>query len=51
MPSDGESICDMENGFCQNCSFNTSGFQCEMCLQGYSGDPTGDAKCSGKQIA
>lgn len=48
MPSDGESICDMENGFCVNCSFNTMGSQCEQCLPGYFGDPTGVTKCSGK---
>ena len=50
MPPDGESICDMENGFCVNCSFNTTGQYCERCLPGYYGDPTGDTKCSGKCI-
>ena len=47
MPPPGEPICDMVNGQCANCSFNTMGPQCQLCLDGYFGDPTGSAKCSG----
>ena len=32
-------ICDTESGHCLNCTGNTGGPHCEMCAEGYYGDP------------
>ncbi|XP_049762590.1 laminin subunit alpha-1 [Schistocerca cancellata] len=33
------SICDIETGYCLNCSENTSGPHCDRCAEGFYGDP------------
>uniref|UniRef100_UPI00398F05F9 multiple epidermal growth factor-like domains protein 9 n=1 Tax=Pristiophorus japonicus TaxID=55135 RepID=UPI00398F05F9 len=32
-------ICDSLSGRCLSCTFNTTGFNCEECAEGYVGDP------------
>lgn len=37
--------CDQETGFCLNCIGNTAGAHCEICADGYAGDPTKGIPC------
>ncbi|VUZ56348.1 unnamed protein product [Hymenolepis diminuta] len=39
------SECDSETGFCMNCEGNTAGAHCEVCAEGYMGDPTQGIPC------
>ncbi|XP_069690531.1 laminin subunit alpha-2 isoform X2 [Periplaneta americana] len=36
-------ICDIETGYCLNCTDNTGGPHCERCGEGYYGDPAREA--------
>ena len=38
-------ICDKNNGICINCTDNTTGDHCELCLDGYYGDPAKGIPC------
>uniref|UniRef100_A0A5K3FHX5 Laminin subunit alpha-1 n=1 Tax=Mesocestoides corti TaxID=53468 RepID=A0A5K3FHX5_MESCO len=38
--------CDHQTGYCLNCVGNTAGAHCEVCAQGYSGDPTKGVPCT-----
>lgn len=37
--------CDQQSGFCINCAGNTAGAHCEVCAEGYSGDPVKGVLC------
>ena len=34
------STCEAETGKCIDCQHDTTGFHCEVCLDGWYGDPT-----------
>ena len=40
------SSCDNITGICLKCLFNTTGSQCQHCLDGYYGDPINTKNCS-----
>ena len=42
-------VCDTATGQCLNCLNNTEGFECELCLSGYFGDPALDIACQGER--
>ncbi|XP_033097920.1 basement membrane-specific heparan sulfate proteoglycan core protein-like [Anneissia japonica] len=37
--------CHPETGACRNCEFNTAGNACDVCADGYYGDPLGGRPC------
>lgn len=37
-PSSAPRICHPDTGYCLNCSFNTTGSQCQHCATGFTGD-------------
>ena len=41
--------CDMELGYCLNCQNHTYGANCELCINGYYGDPFENIDCQGNQ--
>ena len=41
-------VCDTTTGQCLNCLNNTTGFECELCLPGYFGDPQIEKPCQCK---
>ena len=43
-------VCDITTGQCLNCLNNTTGFECELCLPGYFGDPQISKPCRRKLI-
>ena len=46
---DNPNSCDNVTGLCRDCLFNTTGDQCEACLDGYFGDPITAKNCTGRK--
>ncbi|VDM54946.1 unnamed protein product [Angiostrongylus costaricensis] len=40
------SVCDSFRHYCLNCTGNTYGIQCEMCMESFSGNPLGGGECT-----
>ncbi|KAJ1362206.1 hypothetical protein KIN20_021675 [Parelaphostrongylus tenuis] len=40
------SVCDSLRHYCLNCTGNTYGVQCEMCLESFTGNPSGGSECT-----
>ena len=45
---DNLNSCDNVTGMCRECLFNTTGHQCERCLDEYFGDPIIGKNCTGR---
>lgn len=44
---DDPDSCNKTTGECSNCLFNTTGDECQFCLEGYYGDPIITKNCTG----
>ena len=42
-------ICDPISGVCKDCGYNTTGIECEQCLDGFFGDAS-MRNCSGRAL-
>lgn len=42
-------VCNITTGRCLNCLNNTMGFECDLCMPGYFGDPAFGIPCRGDE--